>query len=285
NNPVLNHEQRWFYEKNGYILIRGLIEDELLNECSQHFIDICDGKVSKGNMVLMKDISLAKSNAKGQYLYNKAQDILFDEVFEKYISHEKLLDYVECFIGPNIKAVHSMLINKPPDSGLMTSRHPLHQDLYYFPFRPADRIVAAWTAMEKVTKDNGCLVVIPGSHRQFPGGTLLQHDYPNWEGGVNKAYHGIVGCDDYETVPLVMEKGDTVFFHPLLIHGSGTNITKGFRKAISCHYAAAECDYIDVTGTIQQKIADEIVDMAKRKGFKMTMKVSFYIRFYLCFLT
>jgi phytanoyl-CoA hydroxylase len=90
----------------------------------------------------------------------------------------QLLDYVECITGPNIMAVHTMLINKPPDSGAMTSRHPLHQDLHYFPFRPADRIVAAWTAMEPVTTDNGCLVVIPGSHRK---GVLYQHEYPEWE--------------------------------------------------------------------------------------------------------
>lgn len=50
------------------------------------------------------------------------------------------------------------------------------QDLHYFPFRPADRIVAAWTAMERVNEDNGCLVVIPGTHK----GKLLPHDYPQW---------------------------------------------------------------------------------------------------------
>jgi hypothetical protein len=39
----------------------------------------------------------------------------------------QMLDYVECFTGPNIKAVHTMFINKPPDSGKLTSIHPLHQ--------------------------------------------------------------------------------------------------------------------------------------------------------------
>jgi phytanoyl-CoA hydroxylase len=62
-------------------------------------------------------------------------------------------------------------------TGKKTSRHPLHQDLYYFPFRPADRIVCSWTAMEKVNRENGCLVVLPGSHK----GELLQHEYPEWE--------------------------------------------------------------------------------------------------------
>lgn len=62
-------------------------------------------------------------------------------------------------------------------SGKKTSRHPMHQDLHYFPFRPADRIVCAWTAMEKVNRQNGCLVVLPGTHK----GTLQEHDYPEWE--------------------------------------------------------------------------------------------------------
>jgi ectoine hydroxylase-related dioxygenase (phytanoyl-CoA dioxygenase family) len=59
----------------------------------------------------------------------------------------------------------AVLINKPPDPGTLSSRHPLHQDLHYFPFRPADRIVCAWTAMQRVTRENGCLVVIPGTHK------------------------------------------------------------------------------------------------------------------------
>lgn len=62
-------------------------------------------------------------------------------------------------------------------TGNLTSRHPLHQDLHYFPFRPADRIVCSWTAMEKVNRMNGCLVAIPGTH----AGELLDHDYPDWE--------------------------------------------------------------------------------------------------------
>jgi phytanoyl-CoA hydroxylase len=62
-----------------------------------------------------------------------------------------------------------------------------------------------------------------------------------------------------------MEAGDTVFFHPLLIHGSGANKTKGYRKAISCHYASQECHYIDVKGTLQAGIAAEVEAVARRK--------------------
>jgi phytanoyl-CoA hydroxylase len=43
---------------------------------------------------------------------------------------------------------------------------------------------------------------------------------------VNKAFHRVEGFADHPLVPLAMEKGDTVFFHPILIHGSGINKTK-----------------------------------------------------------
>ena len=40
-----------------------------------------------------------------------------------------------------------------------------------------------------------------------------------------------------------MEPGDTVFFHPILLHGSGRNRTQGFRRAISAHYAAVDVEW------------------------------------------
>ncbi|KAJ9582219.1 hypothetical protein L9F63_003429, partial [Diploptera punctata] len=262
NDCILSYNQRKFYEENGYIVIPKLIEDNQIEKYRQRFLDVCNGKIPKGHMTLMKESSLRKTDAKGERLYYKLQDFVWDDVLSDYIHDPKVLDYVECFTGPNIKAMHTMLINKPPDSGKMTSIHPLHQDLHYFPFRPADRIVAAWTAMERVDEDNGCLVVIPGSHK----GDLLPHDYPKWDQGVNKAFHSVEGFEDHPLISLKMEKGDTVFFHPILIHGSGVNITKQMEEAISCHYAASECEYIDVQGTTQENIAKEIEEMARHKG-------------------
>ena len=56
------------------------------------------------------------------------------------------------------------------------------------------------------------------------------------QGGVNKMYHGVRDYDpQHPRVHLEMEKGDTVFFHPLLIHGSGMNQTQGFRKVPMIH--------------------------------------------------
>lgn len=47
-------------------------------------------------------------------------------------------------------------------------------------------------------------------------------------------------------VNLEMQTGDTVFFHPLLIHGSGVNKSKRTRRAISCHYATVDYSVADV---------------------------------------
>ena len=68
------------------------------------------------------------------------------------------------------------------------------------------------------------------------------------QGGVNKMYHGVKSyTPDQERVWLEMEEGDTVFFHPILLHGSGMNRTKGFRKvkyAISYCMVQACTDYV-----------------------------------------
>ncbi|KAI4467303.1 phytanoyl-coa alpha-hydroxylase [Holotrichia oblita] len=105
---------------------------------------------------------------------NDINDFLYDDVFIQYAACKELLDIVSSIIGNNITATHSMLINKPPGSSSDASRHPMHQDQYYFPFGPPEHVVAAWTALETINEENGCLFVLPGTHT----GKLYLHDYP-----------------------------------------------------------------------------------------------------------
>jgi phytanoyl-CoA hydroxylase len=81
-------------------------------------------------------------------------------------------------------------------------------------------------------------VVVPGTHE----GELLQHENPPDIEWLNAAYFGAKGVDEAlaRRVHLEMEPGDTVFFHPVLLHGSGRNRTQGFRRAISAHYASLD---------------------------------------------
>jgi len=263
DNAFLNPEQRQHYEEHGFLVVRKLIEPRDISAYRDRFVDICHKRVNVGRMTVMKDVALRhRTDIDPEFVVNKIQDYQHDPVLSSYFKLPEVLKYVECFVGNDIDAVHTMLINKPPDSGQLTSRHPFHQDQYYFPFGPVDRIVCSWTAMQRVTRENGCLVVVPGSHR----GELLEHGYPQWDGNVNKMYHGILNMDyECEKAYLEMDEGDTVFFHPLLIHGSGSNQTTGFRKAISCHFSTSHKTYTDVVGTIQEPIAKEVEGIAKRR--------------------
>jgi len=261
-NGKLTSDQQKFYEENGFIVVKNLIPKHDIQKYLQRFNDIANRRVpTPPGLTVQKEVKVAKEDQNENTVY-KLQDLFFDEVLFEYCKHPNVLPYVEAFCGPNLMAIHTMLINKPPDSGTKSSRHPLHQDLHYFPIRPVDRIVGAWTAMETINRANGCLVAIPGTHK----GEHLDHDYPEWEGGVNKMYYGVKEMSGQENrVHIEMEAGDCILFHPLLIHGSGTNNTKGFRKAISCHYAAADCHYIDVKGTIQENLANEVLEVATKK--------------------
>lgn len=277
DNPVLSYEQRKFYEDNGFIVIRNLVPKEKLDVYRERFEQICRREVEIPGLTIMRDVAIARSEfVPGEQAVTKLQEFQNDDILFGYCELPEIIKYVQTFTGKEVKAMHTMLINKPPDPGKKTSRHPLHQDLHYFPFRPADRVVCSWTAMQKVNRENGCLVVLPGTHK----GELLQHDYPEWEGGVNKMYHGVRDFDpNAPRVHLPMDTGDTVFFHPLLIHGSGMNKTKGFRKSISCHYASADINYIDVKGSIQDGVEKEVFEMVHKKlvargvdPTKLTMK-------------
>jgi phytanoyl-CoA hydroxylase len=234
--------ERDFYDEHGYLLARALFDTAELSPWRERFRQVVEGGVPAADgMLVMQDVMVAKGAVAATSRARavaKIQDFHNDPVlFDGYAKHPRLLDWVGEFTGPDIKSIHTMLINKPPG---VDGRHPLHQDLLYFPFRPADSIVATWTALDPCTRENGCLAVVPGSHR----GDLLAHQNVEWE-YVNFGYFGAAGVgQDTDRLHLEMEPGDTIFFHPLLLHGSGRNRSSGFRRGISAHYASAACRYL-----------------------------------------
>lgn len=274
DNGALSLEERQQFDRNGFVVKRGLLNSEDVATFRERFRQLCSREVKCPGLLIMRDVAISQSEfVPGEKAVTKIQDFQHDDVLFGYCVHPSIVKYVKAFTGEDVMAMHTMLINKPPDPGTRSSRHPFHQDLHYFPFRPTDRIVCSWTALEHVHRRNGCLVVIPGTHTE----PLMPHDYPKWEGGVNRLYHGVPeefvkSCLDQgkELVYLEMQPGDTVFFHPLLVHGSGRNRTDGFRKAISCHYASSHCWYVDVDEK-QQNIAEEVKATARqvlaRRGF------------------
>ena len=58
DNPRLTTRQRQFYEENGFVVIPKLVPEDLLDHCRERFLDIVDGKVAKGGITMMRDVSL-----------------------------------------------------------------------------------------------------------------------------------------------------------------------------------------------------------------------------------
>ena len=235
----MTEARRRSYLEEGYAIRRGLVPRDLIEELNERFDCVAAGEVEAPNMQVVRNVEIAKGlvePASAAHGISKVNFFHADPVFRRYTQCPALLDAVEELIGPDILAMNSMYLNKPPN---VDGRHPMHQDLLYFPFRPADSILGAWTALEPITRENGCLVMLPGSHR----GELLEHDYPDWE-HQNFLFVGVKGVDLGNRIHLEMEPGDTVFFHSLMIHGSGFNRTQGLRRAIAVHFASTHCEDI-----------------------------------------
>ena len=79
---------------------------------------ICSSKVKPPGMVIMRDVAIAKSEYQDdERAVTKIQDFQHDEVLSQYFHSPAIIPYVASIIGGDIMAMHTMLINKPPDPG------------------------------------------------------------------------------------------------------------------------------------------------------------------------
>ncbi len=233
------------YREAGFILVPGLVEAPCLASYNTRFLDLVEGRATvPTGLVIMRDVMVVKGAAAPANAVagiNKLFHFHGDAALFDYAEHPKVLAVARQLSGAAADAalgvIATNVFNKPPG---VDGRHPLHQDLRYFRLRPADGIVGVWTAISPCRRESGCLAVIPGSHR----GALREHSTPNWE-YVNHAFLGVEGAERDALLHMEMQPGDTLFFHPLLIHGSGRNRGAECRRAISAHFAAPHCEAPD----------------------------------------
>lgn len=235
---MLNETQQEHYWREGYVLLPQLFTPEELAPFNLHFEAIANGQVATSDaMKVMQDVMVVKGAVEAAspvHAVNKIINFEADAQLYPYALAPQLLAAVRSLLGPKIFSLSTNIFNKPPG---VDGRHPFHQDLRYFRIRPADGIVGVWTAMLPAPQEAGCLAVLPGSHK----GELLPHDNPDWD-YVNAGFFAAVGADLEARVYVEMNPGDTLLFHPLLLHGSGHNRTQNFRRAISAHYASDTCE-------------------------------------------
>lgn len=125
---------------------------------------------------------------------------------------------------------HNCVMTKHPGFSSVTS---WHQDVRYWRFDRRE-LVSTWIALGPETVDNGCLLVIPGSHRlefepgQFDAALFLREDYaPNAE---------LLAS----AVPVELAPGDVLFFHSRTLHAAGRNRTDVVKRSLVFTYRTAD---------------------------------------------
>lgn len=230
----LNPDQISQYHQHGFLLLTALIPQTQLQQYDTRFHDFVEGKIEcPSGMKIMQDVMVVKGAVTAQsplHGVNKILGLENDPQLNAYSSHTELVTAVSSLLGDELYSLTSNVFNKPPG---VDGRHPMHQDLRYFRLRPADKILGAWTAILPARRESGCLAIIPGSHKWG----LLEHQSPDWK-YLNHGFYGVKGVDLEARQHIEMEPGDTLLFHPLLVHGSGRNRSAHFRRAISVHFAA-----------------------------------------------
>lgn len=155
------------------------------------------------------------------------------DLYEPYtavMENAAVVDMVADLIGPNVKFHHDKINLKLP--GSHTEVH-YHQDFLFTP-HTNDDIVTALIMLDDVTEENGCLKVVPGSHR----GEL----YSLFEDG---RFTGRMATDvttrmKAVDIPVTGKAGSVCLMHTRLAHGSDPNHGTASRGLYICVYTAAD---------------------------------------------
>lgn len=146
----------------------------------------------------------------------------------------RVLDLVECIVGPNVILWSSHFICKDPEVGRAT---PWHEDTAYWNGRldRYDRIVTLWLALDDVDRGNGCMQVIPGSH--LAGGFSR---YSEVDSSTNTFTTEITEVDTSQAVPFELRRGQCSLHDGRIMHGAEANTSDRRRLGYTMRYLSAE---------------------------------------------
>ncbi len=143
-------------------------------------------------------------------------------------THPRVLDCMEQLIGPNIMLKSTRLFYK---FGRSDSFVGWHQDGLTEELKDAC-VPAIWLGLTRATVENGCLRVVPQSHRL---GLVPHTDLPNPD---NLTTQGATAqASIREPHDLVMRAGEMSLHHPLMLHASNPNRTAEARIGFSATYS------------------------------------------------
>ena len=149
-------------------------------------------------------------------------NLLFDWVYELSCDR-RLLDLIEDLIGPDVLLTNSIFRIKEPGSATF---YGWHQDAARIQVEPG--FVLAFVAISEATPENGCLRVIPDSHREVRPFSLVSY--------AHRQVARVREVDERCAVDMVLAKGQVGLLHCNTIHGSGPNRSPGRRIGLINDY-------------------------------------------------
>ena len=201
------------YDEQGYVIARGALDPDLAQETVDHVHWLCER---------YPDVRPERFG----------HNLLVDDPFiHRLVGDDRLLDIAEQFISPGVALFAAHYIAKKPRDGRAVQ---WHQDGSYWPLEPMD-VTTLWLAGTESTVGNGCMRVLPGTHRNH----LLKHselialDQEKYVLGAGIRPDRI---DDSAAVDLALDPGDVSIHNPNIIHGSNANRSGRWRVGLTLRY-------------------------------------------------
>ena len=251
----MTQEQKKSWNDSGYILIPNFVDENFCNEMNDEVISIIKSIVPEDSAfshayagdghIAIREMKPSKNASSIEDEISKLFRIHSKGIFNSFIKDETLCNLLEDIIGPDIDCFLSQFIFKNPGAW----GQPWHQDSSYFPFDREPQ-VAAWLATSEATLDNGCLVVLPGSHQEH-----LHEHLPDDRKESNYGYTEIKDHDFSDEIPMTLNKGDLLLFHSFLMHKSYDNKSDSRRTAMVYHFAETGTDYGDIDSPTNEWIS------------------------------
>jgi len=231
-NSKISKENIKFYKEHGFLIAENLFSKEEIFQLKEETLNIFKGKYGT-----IDGLQKVKNKDSEFEILNKYLCIHFPHKLSKvifnYLSHKKITNVLKKIISLNVKAVQSMLFVKAPGK----PGQSWHQDEYFIPTRDMS-LTGVWIAIDDAYIENGCLWVVPGSHKPALLHTRIAYDGDEYgETYTIDTKH----IDKSKLVPVEIEKGGVVFFNGYLLHSSKRNKSKdSFRTSLVNHYMSAE---------------------------------------------
>jgi ectoine hydroxylase-related dioxygenase (phytanoyl-CoA dioxygenase family) len=239
---VLTEEQKQQYAEEGYVVVPDLLDEAILAPVRAAItagVDrqarklLAEGKIASlhAEAPFERRLALVQAEA-GEETPIWNREVFSRAVYDLHL-YPPLLDCIESLLGPEITVNGDYWVRpKLPEGQLST--YPWHQDsAYYGPESIPIPILTAWVPLVDVDEHNGCLQVIPGSHRWGLRPT-------RWVGP------HLVPTEDIEAMGsariLPMRAGDVLIFDRMTFHGSLMNHSDQVRWSIDLRYSPTGYD-------------------------------------------